>query len=396
MRETTTCFSRFNRQNFNFYIFRPAFLISAIFIFITVGLVAEAFSQKSGTIVIHDTTSASNGGENATQGLRDRLTATLEREKPCVEALSDQDLRDALNDEREREMLEGTDNDDAIKAIGTRFNSRLVVTVKALPGAGGTTVYSAFVIDTVANRTISRQIGGENEVADAVYKDIAGSLADTCKQHWIGTVKWVYSQNEEKTTRDSGAAHAARRNVRRENKQTSQMETKITANLLAPAAGESINSPKARVAHRTIFNATKSSTTSGENLCREPNKNPYYKGFSEEYSETIKQVGRGTDTMPVFIEIADDGRYTIKVAAPGGILIGKIETRSSHATCGDSNPKPSIEAQEIPDGKLMGTSFEVEGRMDPKNRSSLSGTKTLPDGKTTISWNLRLVKPKGK
>lgn len=374
--------------------------ILLIFFLIALPLAGNALSQtssKPSSVVIHSTTSASNGGENATKGLRDQIKAALERDKPCVETMDDQDLRDAIQDERERAQFEGADSNEALRQIGDRLGSSFVITVSAMPGPGGTTIYSAKGLDTKATKTVSNRMGDAGSVAEGLVSDIGSYLADNCKPHWTGTIRYVYSNDETKTTNDGGAAHAARRNVKRTNTQTSKMEQTITANLLDPkAAGGSVSSPMARVAHRTIFNFVKSSKTTGENLCREPGKNPYFKGFSEEYSEATTQIGRATDKMPVFIEIDNDGKYTIRVSAPGGIIIGKIETRQSQGTCSDSNPTPSIDAKEIPEGKLMGTSFDAEGKTDPKHKDSLSGSMTLPDGKTKITWSLRLVKPKGK
>jgi len=368
----------------------------------TVPLTGKAFpqaQQKSSSIVIHDTSSPRNGGEGATQSLRNEIKATLEREKPCVETMDDQDLRDAVHDERERALFEGADSNEALKQIGDRLGSSLVVTVSAMPGPGGSVTYSAKGLDTKTTQTVSNRMGDEKSVAENLVRDLGSYLADNCKPHWIGTIRLVYSNDETKTTNDGGAAHAARRNVKRENTQTSKMQETITANLLDPklaAAAGSVNSPMARVAHRTLFSFIKSSKTTGENLCRERGKNPYFKGFSEEYSETTTQVGRATSNMPVYIMIDSDGSYTIKVAAPGGVIIGKIDTRQSQGTCTDSNPTPSIDIKEMPEGQLMGTSFDAEGKVDPKNKNSLSGSKTLPDGKTNITWSLRLVKPKGK
>lgn len=366
---------------------------------LTAGTPRQGYSQaeqKSSSLVIHDTTTAAAGGEKATESFRNSFKSALEREKPCVETFDDQDLRDAISDERERELMEGGEGDAAIRAIGDKLNSRYVLAVQAMAGPGGTTVFSAFVMDTKTGKSIARRMGSESEVANGLVGDIGSHLADNCKPHWIGTVKWVYEMNETKTTEDGGAAHATRRNVKRKNTQISKMENKITASLLEPATGADKNSPQARVAHRTIFNVVKSSQTSGEQLCREPGKNPYYKGFSEEYSETVTQVGRATDTTPVTIEIAGDGKYTIRIVAPGGTIIGKINTRESHATCADSEPTPAINVREFPESKLQSTSVAVEGKTDPKNPTSLTGTKTLPDGRTTITWSLRLVKPKGK
>ena len=107
-------------------------------------------------------------------------------------------------------------------------------------------------------------------------------------------------------------------------------------------------------------------------------------------------IGQGTDTMPVFISVDSDGTYSIKVNAPGGVLIGKYETSRSETGCGDDDPQPTIDAQSLPDGRFEATSFDAEGKVDPKNKDVLSGSQTSPDGKTKITWNLRLVKPKGK
>jgi hypothetical protein len=368
---------------------------------IAVPFTTPAYSQgqqKSSSIVIHDTTKASNGGEKATEGLRNQIESNLAGDKPCVETLDDQDLRDAMQDERERELLEGGDSNAALKAIGDRFNSRIVMSVQAMPGPGGSVVYSSFAMDTQTGQTLARKMGGEKEVADGMVHDLSSYLADTCKPHWTGTIKYVSLFNETKTKDDKGAMHTNRRNVKRTTTETSTMETIITASLLPPAsggAGKSTNSPVAHVVQKTKFEFLKSSSTSGEQLCRERGQNPYFKGFSEESSETTTQIGRGTDKMPVYISVDNDGSYTIKVVAPSGVLLGKVETRANHASCGESNPPPTIDAQDMPEGKLQSTSFDAEGKVSPKNKNALSGSQTLPDGHTKITWNLRLVKPKG-
>jgi hypothetical protein len=189
-----------------------------------------------------------------------------------------------------------------------------------------------------------------------------------------------------------------RRNVKRSKTDTSTMETIITASLLPPAsggAGKSTSSPVARVVHKTRFEGQNSSETSGELYCREKGKNPYYKNFSEKYSETTTMIGRGTDTMPGIISIDDDGSYSIKVTAPGGVLYGKVETTRQDAACDESNPPKTSDAQSLPEGTIQSTSFDAEGRVDPKHKDVLSGSQTLPDGHTKINWNLRLVKAKG-
>lgn len=174
------------------------------------------------------------------------------------------------------------------------------------------------------------------------------------------------------------------------------MNTMIRAVLQPPAdAKASVNSPNARVIHRVNSTFTKNSTTSGEQLCRLPGRNPFFKSFSEDFTETVTQLGQGVETMPVFISVNSDGSYTISVIAPGGVMLGKIETSSSHATCAAEDVPPTKDAVSMPEGKLQSTSFEATGKTDPKNLTQLAGSQKLPDGRTTITWSLRLVKPKG-
>lgn len=355
-------------------------------------------SQKSSSIVIHDTTSAANGGENATAGLRSQFESALARDKPCVETMDDQDLRDALQAERERALLEGSDSTEALKAIGERLGSNMVMNVQAMPGPGGTTVYSAFVLDTTKGRTVARSMGSESEVADSLVKQLGSYLADNCKAHWTGTVTYVATFNETKTTDDQGAAHAVRRNTKRTNTTITNAVTTIKVRLLPPEAGSDaagVGSPRANVMHRNQFTGTKRSVTTGEVRCREPGKNPYFTGFSEEYAETTTRIGQGTDTRPVAIAVNSDGTYSVRVSAPGGESIGKFETTRNETGCGNA-PAPTIEVIEMPPSNFDPTSFEAYGKVDPKNKDQISGTQTSPDGRTKITFNLRLARPKGK
>ena len=107
-------------------------------------------------------------------------------------------------------------------------------------------------------------------------------------------------------------------------------------------------------------------------------------------------LGQGTDTMPVFISIDSDGSYSIKVTAPGGVLYGKVETSRSVSGCKSDVPETTKDAQSLPEGKTAATSFDAEGKTDPKNTDVLSGSQTYPDGRTKITWSLRLVRPKQK
>lgn len=133
--------------------------------------------------------------------------------------------------------------------------------------------------------------------------------------------------------------------------------------------------------------------TVGEIYCREKGQNPVWKGYNMKYSETTTQTGGGAGTLPVHIAIDQDGNYRIAVSTPGGTLLGKVETDRSESGCGTEKP-PVKDAVSMPEQKLDASGFDVTGKTGTKNQDTLSGSKTMPDGKTKITWNLRLVKPK--
>lgn len=373
----------------------PFFLFFLPFILFSVIAFPQG-QQGSSSIIIHDSTTATNGGERATEGLRNEIGSALQREKPCVETMDDQDIRDSIQDERERALLEGGDSDAALKALGDRMGSSMVMSVQAMPGPGGSTVYSVFVMDTRTGRTVARGMGYDPaKVAGELVRQLGPYLRDTCKPHWTGTIDYEFISNESKSKTDGGPAHATWRNVTRTITETSIMQSSIKAALQAPADGTGVNSPKARVSQRVKFTHEKSESTSGETRCREPGRNPYFTKFSQEYKETTTQLGQGTDLMPVYISVDSDGSYSIKVVAPGGRMIGKIETNRSYSGCPSDTQQPTNSAVSTGEGEIESASFDAEGKVDPNNKDVLSGSQTLPDGKTKITWNLRLIKPTG-
>ena len=373
-------------------------LLPGILMLIVLSLFAlPALSQKGSSLVIHDNTSAANGGANATAGLRSEIESAFNREKPCVDIMDDDDIRNILESEREKNLLEGGDPQQVLTDIGNLMGASYVMSVSATPGAGGTT-YTVFVMDPQTSKTLARQTGTDaKQIAESIVKQLGSGLPDNCKPHWLGEVKYIYSSNETKVTHDEGAAHASTRNTKRTNTDTYTATNTITATLLPPKAGGTAagSNTMARVWMRSKIIAEKKQETVGEVLCREPGKNPQLKGYNLVYSETTTQLGGGADNLPVSVSVDNDGNYKISVKTPSGTLLTKIETSRKESSCGPEKP-PTNNAQGFPEQKMDASGFDVSGKTDPKNRDVLAGSKTLPDGKTTITWNLRLVKPKEK
>lgn len=362
-------------------------------------LFVSHFAQSKGnSIVIHDNTSQANGGENATSNLRSEIESALQREKPCVDTMDDQDIRDVLQSEREKNLLEGGDPQQVLTDIGNLMGASYVMSVSAMPGVGGTTSYTVVVMDPQTAKTIARQTGTDaKQIADNIVRQMGSNLADNCKPHWVGTVKYEFTWNETKQSTDEGAAHASTRNTKRTKTDTYSAKNSIVATMMPPKSGSDASASKtmARVWMRSSIVSEKKHETIGEVRCRLPGRNPFWGGYNVNYSETVTQVGGGADTLPIYVAIDNDGFYKITVLSPSGTLLMKVETNRTESSCGDNKP-PINDAQSSPEQKIDASSFTVEGKTDAKNRDSLAGSKTMPDGKTKISWSLRLVKPKGK
>lgn len=355
-------------------------------------------AQKGASIVIHDNTSQANGGENATAVLRKELESALNREEPCTDLMDDEDIRNVIESEREKNLLEGGDPQQVLTDIANLMGASYVMSVSASPGPGGASSYTVFVMDPKSAKTIARQSGSDpKQIADNIVRQLGSSLPDNCKPHWVGQIKYDYSLNETKTTRDAGAMHAGTRNTKRTSTETHTAQSSIVATLLPPKPGSEISSTKtiARVWMRMKTVSGKKQETVGEVYCREKGQNPTWKGYNMTYSETVTQTGGGADNLPVYISLDNDGQYKIVVTSPTGTLLGKVETNRSESGCNKDNP-PVNDAISMPETKIDGSGFDVTGKTDPKNRDSLAGSKTMPDGKTKITWNLRSVKPKGK
>lgn len=352
-------------------------------------------AQKGSSIVIHDNTSAANGGENATSGLRKEIESALNNNKPCVDIMDDEDIRDMLESERQKNLLEGGDPQQVLTDIGNFMNASYVMSVSATPGSGGTT-YTAFVMDPKTGKTIARQTGTDaKQVAESIAGQLGPNLANDCDPHWVGTVKYEYSSSETKQTNDAGAMRASVRNTKRTKTETYTATNNITATLLPPQPGSKSTAGKAmaRVWMRSKITIEKKEETNGEMECRPKGGNRIWKGYNLNYSETLTQLGGGAGTLPVHVSIDGDGNYKITVQTPGGTLLGKVETSRSESVC-EGEVHPSIDAVSMPEQKLDASGFDATGKTNPGNRDNLSGSQTTPDGKTKISWNLHLKKPK--
>ena len=157
------------------------------------------------------------------------------------------------------------------------------MSVSATPGPGGSTFYNVFVMDPQSGKTIARQTGTDaKQIADNIVRQLGSNLSDSCKPHWVGTVKYEFTWNETKQSTDEGAARAMVRNTKRSKSETYTARNSIVATLQPPKSGsdDSASKAMARVWMRSSVVSEKKHETNGEMLCRLPGRNPFWKGYN--------------------------------------------------------------------------------------------------------------------
>lgn len=355
------------------------------------------FAQSKGTsIVIHDNTSQANGGENATSGLRSALESALADAKPCVDTMDDEDIRDVLQGERDSNLMdENSDPTQTLQDIGKLMGTSYVMSVSSTPGAGGASFYNVVVIDQ-SGKAVARA-GGTNakDVAESVVKQLDSRLGNNCKPHWLGSIKYEYNFSETKTTNDKGPMLTDVRNVKREKTVSAQMSNTTKVTILPPKSGSDSSASKvmASVGMRISSNNFEEDKITGEMRCRLRGQNPTWKGYNQSSRQGVKMLGAGAQTLPVYINFDEDGNYRVVVTTPSISTISTAIMVSSRTVCESEEDKNSSDSKDSTEKTEVG-SFEFTGKTNPKNKNSLSGSQNSPDGKTKISWNLRLVKPK--
>lgn len=361
----------------------------------SLALPAVALASAS-SVYVQDSTTVANGGLGQARGAVDRLQQALTDANPCVDTADNQDVAQDVADARDQALQEGGDTDARLLEIGRLLHADILIGIQAVPAPGGGKQYSAFAMDAQTRRTLARAMGSEEQVVKSLVEQLGGAFAQDCKPHWVGRISFTGNQTESKSQEDGGPMLTGRRNVRRTRTTSLNVSNTMTAQLLSPASGgRGGDTPLARVVHRFESVSRTEQKIGGEQYCRVQGRNPFWEGFNESYAETVTMKGRATGTAPVHILVFSDGRYMIRVSTPGGTTLGSFTIDKSPSQACESKARPERDAQSLPGGTFDATGFDAEGRVDPRRPGTLSGSSPLPVGQGTMSWSLRLVKPRG-
>lgn len=351
------------------------------------------------------------GGEakSAAAGLENMIGKGLLDQFPCVDQMDMDSVMALLDVARQKELLGGEPDNEALRNVGASLGADYIIVVKATTMGNGQTYINVVVLDSRSARTVANRDGPPasgnglsdlmNSLSKQILQDMGSLLKGKCTPHWSGTVtfKFKYESREEKT--EKFPAGDKSQNTRK------YLSTWTTENfiqaMLNSRKGEDPNVTKALVVHRYTHRDEHIVNEDEATWCRPKGANSFWKRLTNRESTIGDEQGEATSLETVSVDIDKaNGTYKISVKYPAVRTKSHREITATGVGCFETNPKSEVTDDEgSPEAAayIIDGIDEVWGQIDPKNPDVLSGTKTTGDatsGIHTVTWNLRLVKPK--
>jgi hypothetical protein len=333
----------------------------------------------------------------------------LHDQYPCVEHTSEADVRDLLKWMKLGELLGNDPDQTALENIANMIGARYVMVIVALTQPDGKISSSVKVIDRQTGQTLASgqepSTDGESalentiRLAKQILQDLSSVFKGRCEPYWAGTITSSIKYQSQETKSEKFPAGSGKMNTRTY-VSSWRTEDVIEARLQSEGA-EDLKQMKARVVHRYIHQDQHIVTEESFLWCRPRGANPFWKTVSNKESNTGDEQGETNSIETVWVNVdKSNGSYAISVKHP--VLITKThgETTATGVSCFDAKPTSKISTGEgSPESSAYREAgiVEIRGEADPKSLDILSGKKTTgnpTDGELTLTWNLRLVKPK--
>jgi hypothetical protein len=372
--------------------------LSSAFVLVTI-LTVSAFAQSSGdSVFIINQTTTNNAAGVVADYLAGEIGEGLQDKFPCVDYSSPEDVKAVVDAARQKELLTGELSEEQIDNIVGAIGARYTVFVTVTVSPNGQTVVSGKVIDNQTKKTVSDRaanaeaaFANAESVAKNLLQDFSGIFKNRCEAHWTGSINFTKLIQMSTKTETSGP--------KSQSTETKSKNLSATADIvLQPMtlgfSGRSAT--QARVIQNYRYTDEYGWNQTAEIPCREPGRNTYFKKVSGDFKNIRTESGSGADVVSVFIQIFEDGRYSIYASGFKPIKTKVMTEASSNPP--DCRPIPSSKTSENEDSKNF-VYIDLKGQVDPKNPDVLSGKEEKGDiesGLYTLTWNLRLVQPNKK
>lgn len=346
--------------------------------------------------------------KSAAVSLENMIGMGLLDQFPCVDQMDMDGVRALLDVERQKELLGSEPNNDTLRTVGAAVGADYIIVVRATMMGNGQTYVNVMVLDSrtgsqVANRDAAASGNAlfdlMNTLSKQILKDMAGRLDGKCTPHWSGTVtfKFKYESVEDKTE----SFPAGDKSINTRNYHSSWVTENIIEAMLNSKGRNDANQSKAVVVHQFSHRDEHIVNENESTLCRPKGANSIWKRLTNRESDIGNEQGEAKSVETVWVTIdKSSGSYKISVKYPAVKTKSHREINATGVGCFDSKPSSAVsDGEGSPDssGYIIDGIEEVRGVIDPKNPDILIGTTTSGDATTgihTVTWNLRLVKPK--
>jgi hypothetical protein len=373
-------------------------------------------AQKTQTVVIEIKGQNGPAADAVASYLEGQIESLLLDQYPCVDVISDTDIKSLLDNERERRLLGGEDSD-LLSNLAGALGAQTVITIDVNTTSSQTLMSASAMNMTTAQPTDKgAKVTGNGDAAldgaEALAKEfVAGltALKGVCDIHWKGTISYHERQNAGATTTDhkTGGRGANGQTPQGQSTTTTKwvLDDLVEVVLMPMSLGaSSVNNPMAKFTHGFSNENDNLTSSSGTDWCREPDSNPKLEGYGEsDLGESYEAYGEKSWKAPVSISLSSDGSYEITIRWDDLPLKWKRHTKEPGGFC---PIKPGLEATANGEDSRPGGEYTLHGKTDPAHPDVLTGhdeqpidASAMPDqgsGSIAVDWNLKLIRPRSK
>lgn len=375
----------------------------AIFVLISAGLVSAQTPLPS--IFAFPTSMGGTKADAAASSLEGQLFTDLFNKYQCMDMMDKLGLEGMIELERMRDLLGAKPDEGLLSQLGGAVGARYVIAVYASQLPNGTVYMQVIVVDSVTGKAVSRRDAppaDEKNINSTIASlksqalaDMANLLQGKCDEHWTGTITFKYRYD--RSGPPENMVPPTTGNI--QESKTDAMDV-----VLKPMSLGSTNPwyPGVKVTRHYEYHRLMKVETPEQVRCRPRGANSYLRPSRSAYSRKLDETGDATATRTLYVDIRSDGTFVITMNKQVELTTTWTREDIDQASGGCEDPPPTVATSKgsntLPP-RFLGTYGELRGTWDPKTPDILKGNTTEGNekvGVTTITWNLRRVRPKGR
>ena len=326
--------------------------------------------------------------------LKNKIQDLLMDQYPCASTMTDDDMTNILEFERQKELM-GNKDEGVISNVAGAIGAQYLVSVNVIQ-VNSTFTMTATGLDDRRGKAVSRQGSVANSEGEATYvaislaeefvSDFINSMPDCYVNEWVGTITYSRVLQGQSQTKEEGFGSGT-------------TTTEITTKSVAEANFEVRGTKKpARATVKWNEESLKNAITKHTIPCPVATPGESAKTVTRNVTEVEKTTGNAEGQADAVASVSVDGdEYTISFTVPeidGGIAV-RDWTLNDSGGCGPPWSDHQNNSVKWTSPELYG---QAKGKIDRSKPDVLAGNQTVSGGPslvpsmkqtTIITWNLK-------